>query len=430
MRSSPLLKAIALLVFVLLIGGAVLAVQSTLGGATLTGSLALKAEAPRPLLNATAGHVVTFDVVVTNRGAVAELATVNVSGALFPAGSATVTVPAGDNMTAFVPLQVPAGAAPGAYPLDVTITTSEGATRTTHGLLQLRVLPPTQLGFDDNASVDVIYTGRLAADGKVFNTNDPVVLGLNFLRTTTYLPSTGALPVQGGPQPQVVQGFYEALRGIQAGESRTVTIPSALAYGDATTQQTLDRLEVLDRDYVLPVQVETVARATFDSYMNQTGQKGPFAPGDVFHFIQGPNRWPYKIATLDGSNVGYVVDVAAGQNYTLYPFWVNASAVISVNDSAVVFRTTPTTAVGQAFTMRSYWPDMSALESVNDTKIVVKHSPPVGFKYTLPATQTQQAQDVTIESVNDTAIVTASPSNNPLAGQDLTFDILALDVAR
>lgn len=430
MPASFAVKAAAFIIFFLAIGGATYAVQQSLGGSDVLNASAFRLDAARSTLNVTSGHTVTFDVIVANRGDKAQDVIVTIDGEGIAAGSGNARVPAGSNMTAFVPIDVPATLVPGTYPLHLKMTSADGKlARERSDLLKLRVLPVT-LGFDDNSRVSLLYTGHLASSGKVFNSNDPALLPLNFPKSDQYRPSSGELPVQGGPEPQVVIGFYRALKGLQAGESRTVTIAAADAYGNATTETKVPRVETLERNFTLPVRIETVARTTFDNYMNDTNQTGPFVPGKVFFFVQGPNHWPYRVTSYEANNVGYEVAVQPGQSYTLYPFWPNASVVQSVNASVVVFHTTPTTKVGDSFTMRNYWPGMSAVDSLNESAIVVKHSPPIGFKYTIPASQQQQATDATVRNVTDTEIVVSSPSTNPLAGQDLVFDVLALEVTR
>jgi FKBP-type peptidyl-prolyl cis-trans isomerase 2 len=428
------LKVVAFLVFFAFVGGATYAVQLDLGGSSSLASSAFRMDAPRALLNATPGHTVTYDVVVANRGSTANDVTVTLSGAGFPAGApATARVAAGTSVTVFASIDVPTTLAPGSYPLAAHLATSDGSvTRDQSDLLTLRVLPVLPAsGFDNASTVRVLYTGRLATNGQVFNSNDPNVLGLpNFPKTGQYVPSTGELEVSGADPTQLVEGFFDALRGIQPGESRTVTIPYDKAYGPATVTTTVNRTETFPRTFDLPVRVETVARGTFDSYVNDTNQTGPFHVGSTFFFVQAPNKWPYKIASIDATSVGYVIDVKQGESYTLFPFWTNASVVRSVNATTVEFYTTPTTSVGEAFTVRPYWPDYSAILSENDTTVVVQHSPPVNFKFTEPATQFQQATDEVVSAINDTTITLQSPSTNPLAGQDLVFDVLAVEVAR
>ncbi|MFA5861562.1 MAG: FKBP-type peptidyl-prolyl cis-trans isomerase [Candidatus Thermoplasmatota archaeon] len=430
MPASFAVKSAAFVAFLILVGGATFAVQQSLGGSDVVNAGAFRLSAARSTLNATIGHSITYDVIVSNQGDKAQDVAVTISGEGVTAGTGTARVPAGGNMTAFVPIGISTTLTPGTYPLHVRMTSTDGKLmRERADLLKVRILPTTR-GFDDNSTVNLLYTGRLASNGKVFNSNDPQLLALNFPKSDQYRASAGALPVVGSPEPQVVLGFYRALHGIQAGESRTVTIAAVDAYGNATTDSTVPRTETIDRDFTLPVRIETVARATFDSYMNDTDQTGPFQPGKVFFFVQGPNHWPYRITSYSADSVGYEVAVETGQTYTLYPFWANASIVARANATEVVFRTTPTTGIGDPFTMRSYWPGMTAVDALNDTAIVVKHSPPVGFKYTQPATQLQQESDVTVRSVSDTEIVVATPSTNPLAGQDLVFDIMALDLTR
>jgi len=63
-----------------------------------------------------------------------------------------------------------------------------------------------------NQSVTVNYTGKLAADGKVFDTTQ------------------GKQPITFG-MAQVIKGFSEGLSTMKVGGKRTVYIPAALGYG-------------------------------------------------------------------------------------------------------------------------------------------------------------------------------------------------------
>lgn len=431
MSSGVLLKGAALVVFLGLMGGAAYGVQAFLGG-DVEAALALHPTAPRNSLNATAGATVTFPVVLENRGEVARTAVLRAVGQGIDETSPVAIVPARGNATAFLTFQVPAGASPGERAVNVRVEDESGTlVRESVGLLRIRVLGPA-VGFQDGDSALVRYTGRLAASGKVFDTNDPVVGRLNVPSTDTYSPSTQPLPIESRPEPSVIAGFFEGLLGMQPGESRTVTFPPEKGYGGATTTTPLDRVDELDREFPLPLRNDSVARNVFDQYVDESGQGAgsDYEAGDVFRFEQGANRWPYRIVSIDESEVEYTLAVQPGENYTLYPFWEGASAVITVNETHALFRTTPTQAVGEALTLRSYWPEMSTLTSVNATSIVVTHSPPVGFKFQLPATQFERAREATVSELTDAEVIIAVASPNPLAGQALTFDIELLEIQR
>lgn len=427
--SSVALKALALLVFLGGIAAATYGVQQQLGGGDVGRGAGLRFDAARAELNATPGHDVTFVVVVQNRGSNALDVVVRAEGDGAEGASPTTRVPAAAQVAAFVTVDVPDAIGVGEHALDVRLEAPDGGLlRQREDALTLRILGDAP-GFGDGTTASLLYVGRFADSGRVFNTNDPVLIPLSFPKADDYQASEGALPVEGGAGAGVVEGFYEGLVGIQPGESRTFTIPPEKAYGNATEEQEVDRVERLDREFDLALRTDSVARATFDEYMTETSQ-GAKAAGEFFVFEQGPNRWPYRVVSIDEQDVEYRLAVEPGQSYTLYPFWTNASEVVAVNDTHAKFRTTPQTPVGETFTMRSYWPNMTRLESVGDEEIVVRHSPTVGMKYTEPATQVQAEREVTVKEVRDDAIVLSTPSTNPLAGRTLTFDVLALSLTQ
>lgn len=431
--SGLLLKGAALVVFLGVLGGATYGVQTFLGEDALA-PLLVQVEPARPALNATAGHAVTFPLVLHNRGEVALRAVAQATGDGVQASAPEVIVPAAGNATVFLTVQVPADAAPGERTLAVTLADpATGATlRERPGLLTLRVLSAAT-GFGEGDVANVRYTGRLASTGKVFDSNDPFVIFLNLPRADSFQPhGSDPLPVD-HDDPRVIEGFFEGLQGMQPGESRAVTFPPEKGYGPATTPTEVERDEPLERIYGLDLAEEAVDRAVFNDYVNRTGQGDPatFEAGDVFRFEQGPNKWPYLITAIDAREVKYVLDVKVGEGYTLYPFWEGASKVIDVNETTALFETTPTTDVGEAFTMRAYWPDMSAVSDITADTIVVRHSPPVSFKFQQPASQfAPTPREAVIQEVRDDVIIVGVKSDHPLAGEALTFDVELLSLTR
>jgi len=218
---------------------------------------------------------------------------------------------------------------------------------------------------------------------------------------------------------------------MQAGEHRTITFGPEKGYGPATEEQIEPRDEVIPRDITLENEVQRVARETFDTYVVESGQGRPqdFAVGDIFTLNQNGNDWPYRIVSMSAQAVEYQLAAEVGQRYSIYPFWANGSIVEDVNETHITFRTTPTTQVGQAFTMRAAWPQMTALREVNETHAVVRHSPPVGYSYTI-VTQMGQPREASVKEVTETRIVVALPSPNPLAGRDLTFDVILVSLQK
>ena len=427
MALSAPVKALALIVFIAAIAGATYAVNSYVGS-TVESQL-VSVTTPRATLNATGGHNVTFVVNVTNHDVATRDVVIEVRG-VASGVSDPASVLANSTAGVFVTLAVAADAAPGEHPLDVRIVSNGHTARDRAGFFTLRILPPAP-GLATGDAAEVIYTGRLTATGRVFNTDDAALFNVPFPKTDSYRFSQGALPMQTGARQNVVPGLAEGMIGMQPGESRTLSFPPAKGYGPATEEKTEPRDEVIVRDLTLVNDAQSVPRATFDSYVNETNQtaNAPFHVGSVFKLNQNGNDWPYRITNMSADSVSYKLAAVQGDAYTVYPFWANASIVTAINDTAVSFRTTPNTAIGQNFTMREYWPQLTSMRAVNDTVVVVRHSPPVGFTYTM-VSQLGQPREATVLSVSEEKIVVGLPATNPLAGKDLTFDVTVLSLAK
>lgn len=426
--ASETIKIVALLVFLAGVGAATYGVQVVVGDGVT--SKLYDAAPVREHLNVTPGHTAGFAITVHNRDVSAKDLRVEVSGPGVTARSDPQTVRAAGNATFFVAVPVPAGAAPGELDLDVQILDGAAPLRTEEGALSLTILPRGE-GLAPGDAAVVMYTGRIATTGRVFNTNDPALVGLNFPRTDSYRFSAGLFTVETAPRPTVVEGFYEGLLGMQPGESRTVTFPPEKGYGPGVTRETIDREESLDRTFALKNTAESVARDVFDDYIASTKQTKaePWAAGDVFRFTQAGNSWPYRITALTATQVSYELAAQLGEKYTIFPFWTNASEIVGINETHVSFYTTPTTAIGAPITMKAYWPEMSSVVELTEDTIVVRHSPPQGFRYTMPAGM-GQPRESTVAEVTATSIVVATPATHPLAGQDLTFDITLVELER
>lgn len=424
--SAPV-KALALVVFIAAIAGATYAVQSTLGNSVEAQLLTVSAS--RDVVNATPGHNATYLLTVSNRDATSRDVVVEATG--FATGrSDPTTVRGGSNATLFLTVSVPADVEPGDHDVDVRLLTDGRVVRERDALLTVRVLEPAP-GFQQGDVAQVVYTGRLTATGRVFNTNDRMLVGLNVPKTETYRFSEGILSVVTTPRPNVVPGVYEGLLGMQPGESRTVTFGPEDGYGNATEEEVFARDDILPRVLRVENAVQSVPRTAFDAYVEETrqGNASDFTVGSIFLLDQNRALWPYRIVGMSNESVDYQLGAEPGDAFTIYPFWPNSSVVESINESTVVFRTTPTTAIDEAITFRTFWPEMSSVRSVNETSIVVRHSPPLGFSYAHVG-QSGQPRQASIKEVSEERIVLAIPSQNPLAGRDLTFDLMLVSIDR
>ena len=431
--STPV-KALAFVVFIAAIAGATYGVQVYLGDNVVQGA-PVGVQPARATLNGTAGHTATYALTLENRGDAQQAFSAQVLGAegAVLGEVRNVTLAPGASATAFVPVSVPATQAPGDAPLTVVLLDAEGQElRRREGALTLRVLPPASPGFAPGETAVVLYTGRIADSGRVFNTNDPALQNLNFPRTETYRFSPGTFTVETDPRPTVVQGFYEALLGMQPGESRTVTFPPEKGYGNATQEEVIERERTLERRETLELPEAPLSMTSFAEYLNGTEQGTPdqYEVGSFVVSERNGERLRYRVIEKTEEGVTLRLHVEVGETYTIYDFWPNASRVESVNETSATFLTTPTTAEGEPFTFFPYWPDASRVVRMDDDTIVVRHDPTEGLKYTQAQGQFQPPTSYTVVRVTDTEIVVSTPSQNPLAGRALTFDILLLNVQK
>lgn len=94
-------------------------------------------------------------------------------------------------------------------------------------------------------SVRIEYTGRLS-DGTVFDTSRRSVAEESGLTEDFPEREYGPLAVEIGSE-RLVEGLDEALREMQVGESKSVTVPPAKAYGERTDDNVAEfDLEVFD----------------------------------------------------------------------------------------------------------------------------------------------------------------------------------------
>lgn len=417
--SAPV-KALALVVFLAAIASATYAVREVVGD-TVEAQL-ISVFSPRALLNATPGHDVTYAIVVANRDSATRDAVVALDG-IARGESVVTTVRGGSNATVFVTVSVPEDASVGDHGLDASVRVGERVVRERDALVTLRVFPPG-VGFGPTSSAQATYTGRLSATGRVFNTNDAALIGHAFPKTDSYRFSQGALTIASLPRPNVVQGIYEGVQGMQVGESRTLGFPPERGYGPATEEDSYPRDDTLLRNLTLRNDAQRVSRQEFDDFANGSEQlrPGAYQEGDLFTLEQNGDDWPYRIERITNASVEYKLVAKVGDELTIYPFWRDGSVVTAINDTHVSFRTTPKTAPGDKITVKQFWPLMSELKEHNETHVVIRNTPPQGYTFTA-VSAFGQPREATVREVNEERILVALPSSNPLAGKDLTFDV-------
>lgn len=416
MANDLLLKGVALAIFVAATSGAAVGVKMFI-------ERGLDVEPVEDALRVAPGSTVSLALVVRNGDADAAPVSLAVTGAggLVPGAPAGLTVPASGRAGAWLTLDVPADAAPGRREVVVTAEAEGGKARRATTSVTIEVLAPGE-GLKEGEAAQVSYVGRLA-DGRMFNANLRRYIDAPLPRTDYYRDS-GEFTVQTGEEANVIPGFWQGLVGMRPGESRTLVLTPDEAYGPKVVEEVTPRRVVLERTYEMRVRPVSVPFQSFASHVTATGQGDPedFGLNSTFELVQDGNRWTFRLTNLTQTTVTYVPAPRVGERFTLpqHRAWANASVVQSVNDSAIVFHTTPTTAVGEAFTYRAQWPQASVVESANETHVVVRHDPPVGLEFNVTV-QGAGERSYRILAVGEDEITQGFDSPNPLAGETLVF---------
>lgn len=382
-------------------------------------------------LNATPGHAVAFPLTLGHRGAGGRI-DVHLAGQGVQGNVTGAQVPAEGNLTLFVAVDVPAGAAPGARLLTAVVRDAAGRELARREGAATVVVLGGAAGYAPGDRARVVYTGRLAETGLTFNTNDPALKSLGFARTADYSFNPSLLDVTSLPRPSVVAGFHEAVLGMLPGESRTVTFPAEKGYGNATAEERVPRRETLERRESLDLPEASLSAQEFSAFLDDTGQGRPedFREGDLVVSERQGERLRYRIVNKSAEEVTLRLAVEVGERYTVHPSWPNGSEVEAVTETTAVFLTTPATPPGEGFTYFPYWPGMTFVERVDETSIVLRHDPPQGLHFSRTLSQFGPPEEATVLRVDEEEITLTSPSSHPLAGKALTFDVTLVELAR
>lgn len=342
------------------------------------------------------GRVAPVEIDVEGFGKVAGWSTFAVRG----------DAPAGDHRVALAVAGV-AGERLAGVPLDVT------------------VLPAGEgLGAGDTAQVR--YVGRYP-EGPVFDTNVEAIAFGPWPKAQDFRPhpTWEPFPVTLGPDTRVVAGFAQGLEGMRVGQSRTVVVPPELGYGNATREDVIPRTVEIERNRTVDVRDLQIQRPQWESHIRSTGQGDPatFGPGSTFEIYDELNTYRARVVEITPTVVTYRFALQEGDRFTLFPFWPDASEVVSVNDTSTVIRTTPTTEPGERFTYFRPWANVTTLDRVEDDLLVLRHEVEPGYTYMASPDGVAPPTELRVARVTDDEIVVAIPNPAPLAGRTLVFDI-------
>ncbi len=245
-------------------------------------------------------------------------------------------------------------------------------------------------------TVSVTYTGTLQ-NGSIFDSNDPAHQSdLPQKPVEAFAPMTVAVG-----QGRFIPGFENALVGMKEGETKTVTIKAADAYGPYVAELVTsipksivyNRTVVTHRDITLPT--ETL--------------QGQFVEPLVFGQVFETRNFIYNVTSLGAQNATLRILSVRNDTVTLEQDpW--PSVLVRATDSALTFRRTP---LDKALVQTPEGPYIVHLE---EELIRLETALQVGQEY-----RTQPAGYARVTQETQTSVTL--DRNHPLAGRDLTFAI-------
>jgi len=400
----------------LLDGRPVASLTLHMGVAAATG---IMLSSPDPSREAAPGWLVTYPVVLQNKGPVEARVTLRAPGAALQVVAVAppeIVLAPGASLGAFVTFDL-AGAPLGSMDLPIEAVVGPASVANLH--FQLLVAQPQAPALAGD-TVIVDYVGRFA-NGTLFDTSvkavgdGPFAKPADFQRP--YQPLTTGLSPSGG----TIAGFWQGLVGMGEGMSKTVVIQPEQAYGNATQVTEVPRVQQIPRHSEPQERARSVPRGALTQVLPQGAKVG-----DTFQVPdQQGNTRVFRVTSLDDANATILWVIAQGDPWTLYPQWPKQSCADTVNDTSVVFLTTPSNP-SQPFSFYPFWPNASRITQMTDQLIVVQHSPPVGTVFSVP-TQRGPVSAKVVE-VTDTTIGVETPNDHPLAGHVLYFDLTVRDV--
>ncbi|MCA1813015.1 MAG: FKBP-type peptidyl-prolyl cis-trans isomerase [Halobacteriales archaeon] len=410
------LRVAALAVFLGVLGGSFYAAEKAFGHAPGPGGVpgsggGIALAAAEPALSAAPGTQVTFPVTVRNAGT--DDAQVQLSAPRATVTPANLALRSGEAKGAWVTVSVPGDAPLGAQRVPV-VASANGRNVTV--ALSLTVLGPGP-GAAIGDTVQADYVGRFD-NGTLFDTSVQGVGEAPFDKPAGFTkPQWAPLRLQLGDSAGTITGFWRGMLGMQQGQTRSLHLDPADAYGNATQRLDVPRTQEVPRLSQVFQRVQHVPRAALQAYINGSSQVG-----DAIHVPdpQGNNR-TYRIEELDAANATLRWQVGVGDGFTVYPAWPGQSRAAVVTNDTAQFRTEPLDR-NQSLTWYPFWPNATRVTAMNDTTILLTHSPQVGATFALP-NRSGPASRATIAEVTPTTIAVEAPNEHPLAGKALNFDV-------
>jgi len=271
--------------------------------------------------------------------------------------------------------------------------------------------------------VDVHYIGRYASNNTIFDSSyadpvkktggTPLKLFVNIDRQSS--PSTEFGNYSSTIGTDLVVGFNEGLVGMKKGQTGTIgPIPPEKAYGVFPKVGDIINLSAFYGE---------VYNITYEIFVVQNNAP---MPEDYVSMLGNGTTTLYTLRE-NWHYVGETVDPIIN----LYPSWTNSTVVTQMNETLMWMYTTPPANLSINFT----WVDMnsdtgvqtvypentSTISSINNTTIVITHNPAIGSEiteYSMFSTPTYTVEQVTADKIN--ASNTTSPGSKTYKEFDRT----------
>lgn len=347
-------------------------------------------------------------------------------------GSDIGTAQPADALGGFATLEVPSSAS-GTLTETLTLTVGD-ATRQ----IELSIdTQPTGETASQGMQASVDYVGQLS-DGRVFDTSVPEVAHGPFPKSDTFRlrPGLAPIPVQVTPNPRrMIPGFVDAVRGMAVNETQTVVIPPSEAYGPVRTHENLSATTEIQRENSVTRLLEDIPRNRVPPSFDIKNA----SEGDILTYETTTGNvtitFQFELVEKGEQTVTLKRVAEVGDTTTFYAPWPNQTEVVKVNETTIVYRTTPPEDAGnftwdaQQGTHEAAWENATTVKSVNETTIVLLHQPEEGITYEAQTGgRFGQTKTYRVEDVNQTTVHVSTPNDHPLAGKTLTFTITVQDV--
>ena len=203
---------------------------------------------------------------------------------------------------------------------------------------------------------------------------------------------------------QVIPGFDKALIGMREGQTKTITVQPAEAYGEWKIENVANISRTFEYDRTISTDISPVP-IPLDAFKEHFGVEAK--KGDIVKDAQ--SGYDIKVLDTDEENATVIVAYHIGQVIQVQTTGFNAT-VISIGSNKVTFRQDPPESAEKQYGTVTY--------EVTPTKIIETVDVQVGEKVPYGI----------ITEVNDDYVLL--DMNHPLAGKTLTFTITMVNVMK